>query len=199
MARQFSGDKIVVASHNAGKVKEIGELLNQLKVDPISAGDLNLPEPEETGLTFIENSELKALASALGSNLPSLADDSGLVVPSLGGYPGIYSARWAGPKKDFKLAMKKVMEELGGKDRSAFFVCALSLAWPDGHTETFEGKVHGSLIWPMRGKKGFGYDPIFKPNGFEVSFAEMDPLKKHAMSHRANAFKLLLGACFEGV
>ncbi len=199
MARIFKGDKIVVASHNPGKVREIGELLSPFQINPISAGQLNLPEPVETGLTFIENAKLKAYASAKGSNLPALADDSGLVVPALNGDPGIYSARWAGPKKDFNLAMEKVRFELADKDPSAYFVCALSLAWPDGHMETFEGKVDGTLKWPTRGDMGFGYDPIFYPHGFNISFAEMEPAKKHGMSHRANAFKLMLEACFGGV
>lgn len=194
--RKFNGPKIVVASHNPGKVTEIGALLSRFNVETISAGDLGLIEPEETGLTFVENAELKALASAKLSGLPALADDSGLVVPALEGAPGIYSARWAGPGKDFNIAMEKVILELGDNDPSAYFTCALSLAWPDGHIESFEGQVHGHLTWPMRGDKGFGYDPIFIPEGFDITFAEMEPFKKHAISHRANAFKLLIEASF---
>ncbi|MCH7806589.1 MAG: RdgB/HAM1 family non-canonical purine NTP pyrophosphatase [Proteobacteria bacterium] len=195
MARRLSENKLVVASHNPGKVREIFDLLKPHGFSLISAADLNLPEPIETGTTFTENARLKALAAATGANLPAVADDSGLVVPALGGAPGIYSARWAGPGKDFKPAMKKVMDKLGKKDRSAYFFCALAIAWPDRHVEVFEGRVEGILTWPMRGDKGFGYDPIFVPKGHDMTFGEMEPVKKHAISHRANAFKKFIAAC----
>ena len=196
MSRKFTEDKLVLASHNPGKVREISALLDPFNVDVVSAGDLGLPEPEETGQTFIANAELKALASARGSGLVALADDSGLAVDALDGAPGIYSARWGGPDKDFNVAMKRVIDELGDADRSASFRCALTLAWPDGHVESVEGRVDGHLVWPMRGDKGFGYDPIFVPNGYDQTFAEMDPTAKHEMSHRADAFKKLINACF---
>jgi XTP/dITP diphosphohydrolase len=187
----------VVASHNQGKVREIRELLMPFKADVISAGELKLPEPEETESTFIGNAKLKALAAARASGLHALSDDSGLAVTALGGAPGIYSARWAGPEKDFTLAMARVEKELAGKaDRSAKFVCALALCWPDGHCEAFEGEVHGTLTFPPRGTKGFGYDPIFIPTGFTTTFAEMEPAAKHAMSHRAQAFRQLVASCF---
>ncbi len=197
MARQFEGGRLVIASHNPGKVREIRELLEPLGADVISAGELDLPEPAETGKTFIENAELKALASATSANLPALADDSGLAVHGLGGDPGIYSARWAGPDKDFGLAMKKVEEALGGNpDRGAHFACALTLAWPDGHAETVEGAVHGTLTFPPRGDKGFGYDPIFVPDGRDETFGESDQAWKHSVSHRADAFRKLADRCF---
>ncbi|MHA1543723.1 MAG: RdgB/HAM1 family non-canonical purine NTP pyrophosphatase [Alphaproteobacteria bacterium] len=195
MARRLKEKKLVVASHNPGKVREISELLAPFHLEVVSASDLNLPEPEETGTSFAANAELKALASATGSGLPALADDSGLVVPALGGQPGIYSARWAGPDKDFNIAMKDVIDKIGDKNRKAHFFCALAIAWPDQHTETFEGMVHGILTWPKRGDQGFGYDPIFIPDGFDITFGEMEPVRKHAMSHRANAFKKFIAAC----
>lgn len=199
--RKFKDGKVVVASHNEGKVREIRALLEPFGVTTVSASELDLPEPEETGTTFRANAELKARASATASGLPALADDSGLAVKALDGAPGIYSARWAGPDKDFGAAMADVEEALKehGKDvdRTAKFVCALSLAWPDGHVETFEGEVFGTLTWPPRGDKGFGYDPVFVPQGHNITFGEMEPAKKHAMSHRAEAFKQLIDACFE--
>lgn len=197
--RHFDGAKLVVASHNKGKVREIRDLLTPFGVETVSAGELDLDEPEETGTTFKANAELKALAAAKASGVPALADDSGLCVEGLGGEPGIYSARWAGPSKDFAIAMEKVEQELKARKattRAAHFTCALSLAWPDGHVETFEGYVHGSLVWPPRGQQGFGYDPVFEPDGFDITFGEMDPDAKHAMSHRADAFKQLIEACF---
>ena len=197
MPRRFTGGKLVVASHNAGKVREIRELLAPFNADVVSAGELGLPEPEETGQTFIANAELKALSASLGANVIALADDSGLAVDGLNGAPGIYSARWAGPKKDFGLAMKKIENALGqNPDRNAQFICALSLAWPDEHCDTFEGKVAGKLTFPPRGTEGFGYDPIFTPEGFDITFGEMNPSKKHEMSHRADAFRQLVAACF---
>lgn len=195
--RSFTGGKLVVASHNAGKVREIRELLQAFVVDVISAGDLNLPEPEETATTFIGNAELKALAAARAANLPALADDSGLSIDALDGAPGIYSARWAGADKDFNMAMTRIEREMDGKaNRKARFICALSLAWPDGHCESFEGKVTGVLTFPPSGTKGFGYDPIFIADGHSVTFAEMEPAAKHAISHRADAFRQLVAACF---
>lgn len=200
MARQFNGNKLVIASHNQGKVREIGELLAPFGVATISAGDLGLPEPVEDGDSFIANAEIKALASATASGLPALSDDSGLQVHSLHGDPGIYSARWCGPEKDFSVGMRMIedrLEALGDNvNRRANFTCALTLAWPDGHMESFEGKVFGHVTWPMRGDKGFGYDPIFVPEGLSQTFAEMEPADKHAMSHRADAFNQLIAACF---
>jgi len=196
MGRRFTGDTLVIASHNKGKVREIAELLGAYVAYFPSAGDLNLAEPEETETTFIGNAELKARAAAAASGLPALADDSGLVVPALGGAPGIYSARWAGPDKDFSVAMRQVEAELGDRDPSAYFVCALSLAWPDGHTESVEGRIHGRLIFPGRGDKGFGYDPIFIADGRDITFAEMEPDEKHRISHRADAFAQLVARCF---
>lgn len=196
-ARHFDEPKLVIASHNKGKVREIAELLEPFGTDVVSAGELDLPEPEETGMSFIANALIKAHAAAEASGLPALADDSGLSVAALGGQPGIYSARWAGPEKDFDRAMARVNEELArSADRSGRFVCALALAWPDGHAEVFEGIVSGTIVWPMRGEKGFGYDPIFEPDGYAVTFAEMEPAEKHAISHRAVAFEQLVEACF---
>ena len=197
MARKFECGKLVIASHNLGKVREIRELLTPFNADVVSAGDLNLPEPVEDGLTFVANAEIKARAATTASGLPALADDSGLAVRGLNDKPGIYSARWAGPDKDFNLAMKKIHRELENiDDKSAHFTCALTLCWPDGHTESFEGKVFGKIIWPPQGDKGFGYDPTFVANGMDISFAEMEPKAKHAISHRSKAFKKLVEACF---
>ena len=198
MARKFDGGKLVLASHNSGKVLEIADLLAPFGADLVSAGELGLPEPEETGSTFIANAELKALAAAKRSGFPALADDSGLVVPTLGGDPGIYSARWAGPSKNFLAAMQKVEDGLRGeKDRTARFVSALTLAWPDGHTVSVEGTVRGELTWPPRGDRGFGYDPVFVAVGYDITFGEMDPVEKHQISHRADAFRKLVDLCFK--
>ncbi len=195
--------RIVIASHNPGKVREIGDLLAPLGYSVVSAGELGLPEPVEDGATFAENALIKARAAAAASGLAALADDSGLCVDALGGEPGIHSARWGGPEKDFGMAMRKIEERLkeaGASDpadaraRKAHFACALALAWPDGAAEVFEGQVHGHLTWPPRGEKGFGYDPVFIPEGHDITFAEMAPEKKHAMSHRARAFEKLLAA-----
>lgn len=198
--RKLQPGKLVIASHNPGKVREIAELLRPHGLDVISAAALDLPEPEETGTTFIANAELKARAAADLSGLPALADDSGLCVEALGGEPGIFSARWAGPEKDFAEAMRRVEMNLQQKGpetgRDAHFICALSLAWPDGHVESFEGRVDGVLVWPPRGEHGFGYDPMFQPNGHAISFGEMVPDAKHAMSHRADAFRQLVAAVF---
>ncbi|MBM3597185.1 MAG: RdgB/HAM1 family non-canonical purine NTP pyrophosphatase [Alphaproteobacteria bacterium] len=194
--RRFSGSKLVVATHNPGKLVEITDLMRPFGIETLGAAQLGLPEPEETGSTFEANAELKAHAAAQGAREPALADDSGLVVPALGGDPGIYSARWAGPTKDFSIAMTRVQKELAERDRKAHFVAVLSLAWPDGHCETFRGEVHGHLVWPPRGKRGFGYDPMFVADGHQITFGEMDPEQKHAISHRAVAFRKLVDACF---
>jgi XTP/dITP diphosphohydrolase len=197
MARRFTSDRLVIATHNSGKLREIAALMQPYGVSVVGAGDLALPEPEETGTTFEANAELKSLAAATTSGLPALADDSGLVVPTLDGAPGIYSARWAGPKRDFAQAMALVEERLAGaSDRRASFVAVLSLAWPDRHVATFRGEVRGSLVWPPRGTQGFGYDPMFVAEGESATFGEMDPAKKYAMSHRADAFRKLAAACF---
>ncbi|MCR4377816.1 MAG: RdgB/HAM1 family non-canonical purine NTP pyrophosphatase [Rhodospirillales bacterium] len=201
MARKFTGGTLVIASHNAGKVREIHDLLAPFGADAISAGDLHLAEPVEDGDSFTANARIKALAAAKAANLPALADDSGLCVHALNNEPGVYSARWAGENKDFTVAMRRIEDALNVKsaqNRSAHFVCALCLAWPDGHTECFEGQVFGAMTWPPRGDRGFGYDPTFVPDGHDITFAEMAPEQKHRMSHRAAAFNLLVAACFKG-
>ena len=195
MTRRFTGGRLAIASHNAGKVREIAELLAPFGIEGVPAAELGLDEPEETGATFLANAELKA-RSALGAGLPALADDSGLAVTALDGAPGIYSARWAGPDRDFSRAMAAVHERLGDRPREAAFVAALALAWPDGHVESFEGRVAGRLVWPPRGERGFGYDPIFMPDGHGETFGEMDPEAKARISHRARAFEKLAAACF---
>ncbi len=198
--RKLQPGKLVIASHNEGKVREIRALLAPYGIEPVSAASLELPEPEETGTTFVANAELKALQAADLSGLPALADDSGLCVEALKGDPGIFSARWAGPSKDFGVAMELVEQAIAdtGPDasRDAHFVCALALAWPDGHVEWFEGRVDGTLVWPPRGTNGFGYDAMFLPLEHEQTFGEMDPDAKHAMSHRADAFRQLVAAVF---
>lgn len=195
--RRFEDEKIVIASHNPGKVGEIAALLAPFGTEAVPAADLALAEPEETGDSFAANAELKARAAAEASGLPALADDSGLQVAALEGRPGIRSARWAGPEKDFRAAMRRVEEALSGlDDRSANFACALALCWPDGHLEAFEGHVHGRLVWPPRGTKGFGYDPMFAADGHDVTFGEMDAEEKHRISHRADAFRKLVDGCF---
>ena len=198
----------MIATHNPGKLWEMRGLLEPFKVDAVSAGDLGIPEPEETGTTFRENARLKADASAQAAQLPAFADDSGLVVEALGGAPGIFSARWAGPERDFRVAMEKVNQGLvaGGatapEARRAHFVAALCVAWPDGHEEAFCADVQGTLIWPPRGAEGFGYDPMFLPDGYEITFGEMTGEQKHGLpphgaglSHRARAFLKLAAAC----
>ncbi len=198
MSRKLAPGKLVVASHNAGKVKEIGALLAGRGLELVSAKALGLPEPEETGTSFVANAELKARQAADLSGLPALADDSGLCVDALHGEPGIYSARWAGEARDFGRAMELVEEHLraAGPEagRDAHFVCALALAWPDGHLVSVEGRVDGALVWPPRGKRGFGYDAMFVPLGRAQTFGEMDSTEKHAISHRADAFAKLAGA-----
>ncbi len=205
MARKFTEKKLVIASHNPGKVYEINNLLSPFGVEVVSAGELGLPEPVEDGDTFSVNAELKARAAAKGADLPALADDSGLVVPVLDGDPGIYSARWAenptGSDKDFDYAMNKVRQAIKTKGinpegQNAYFACSLSLCWPDQQVETLEGTVNGSLTFPPRGEKGFGYDPIFVPINYQLTFGEMDQNEKHRISHRADAFNKLVTLCF---
>jgi XTP/dITP diphosphohydrolase len=199
MARRLSaGSRLVIASHNPGKLREISDLIAPHGVDCVSAAALGLPEPEETAPDFVGNARLKALAAARASGLPALADDSGFSVAALGAAPGVVSARWAGPAKDFSLAMRRVQAEIGAHaDRRAWFTAALCLAWPDGETATFLGRVEGTAIWPPRGARGFGYDPMFVPLGEARTYGEMDPAEKHATSHRARAFAQLLAACFD--
>jgi XTP/dITP diphosphohydrolase len=205
--RQIIG-RLVIATHNPGKLAEMRELLAPFGIDAVSAGELGLPEPDETGLTFHDNARIKAHAAARASKLPAFADDSGIVVDALGGEPGIYSARWAGRDKNFRRAMETIEEKLRERGattlekRTAHFVSALCVAWPDGHTEDFEAQVDGVLIWPPRGDKGFGYDPMFLPDGHERTFGEMPSEEKHGLpprgkglSHRARAFLKLAAAC----
>jgi XTP/dITP diphosphohydrolase len=207
MARDLTG-LVVIATHNPGKLKEMRELLAPYRIATQSAGELGLPEPEEIGTTFAENAHIKALAAARASGRPAFADDSGLVVDALGGEPGIHSARWAGPEKDFRAAMNRIQTlliERGAKtpeQRRAHFIAALCLAWPDGHVENFEGRVDGIAVWPPRGDQGFGYDPLFRPDGFDVTFGQMSAEEKHGLppqgrglSHRARAFMKLAEAC----
>jgi XTP/dITP diphosphohydrolase len=205
--RRIAG-RLVIATHNAGKLKEMRELLMAFGIEAVSAGELGLIEPAENGTSFKENARIKASAAAMASGLPAFADDSGLVVDALGGDPGIYSARWAGPEKDFRRAMQAVEDKLRERgahatnQRRARFVCALCLAWPDGHVEEFEAAVDGTLVWPPRGEKGFGYDPMFLPDGHARTFGEMTNAEKHGLpprgkglSHRARAFLKLAEAC----
>jgi XTP/dITP diphosphohydrolase len=193
------GDRLVIATHNEGKLREIRALVAPFGIECLGAAELDLPEPEETGTSFVANAELKARAAADLTGLPALSDDSGLSVDALGGEPGIHSARWAEDGtggRDFGYAMEKVEAALASKPpesgRDAHFTCALSLAWPDGRTETFEGKVFGHLVWPPRGSNGFGYDAMFLPHGEELTFGEMSPEAKHAISHRAKAFEQMV-------
>lgn len=203
LPRLARGARLVVASHNPGKIREIADLIRPFGVDAVSAGTLGVSEPEETEATFAGNARLKALHSAKATGLPALSDDSGLEVEALHGAPGIYSARWAGPTRDFQLAMQKVADGVAEKEAwtvsgpRANFTAALCVAWPDGTTRVFEGRVFGRLVWPARGAKGFGYDPMFLADGETETFGEMSPQKKHAISHRARAFKLFVDACFD--
>ncbi len=192
---QFS--KLVIASHNAGKVREIRELLKPYAAEVVSASDAGVPEPEETGDTFAANAILKAEAVAAATGLPALADDSGLCVTALQGEPGIYSARWAGTDKNFNVAMQRVWDEVtvtDSTDYCAAFVCALALKIPGQIVQVFEGRITGQLTWPIRGQHGFGYDPMFIPDGYPLTFGEMLPADKHAISHRARAFASLIDA-----
>ncbi|MCH9000095.1 MAG: RdgB/HAM1 family non-canonical purine NTP pyrophosphatase [Proteobacteria bacterium] len=204
MTDSLAGETLVIATHNPGKLREIVALIEPFGVDVVAAAELGLPEPEETGASFAENAALKAHAAAAGSGHPALADDSGLAVAALGGAPGIHSARWAGPNKDFAAAMARVERELaaarasGVEDRRAAFVCALCLAYPDGREQIFEGRIEGRLTWPPRGEKGFGYDPMFLAEGHEITFGEMEPAEKHQISHRARAFAKLVRDVFGG-
>jgi XTP/dITP diphosphohydrolase len=195
MARRLAKGPLAIATHNAGKLAEMRALIEPYGIACRGAAELGVTEPEETGSTFEENALLKARAVAQASGLPALADDSGLVVPALDGAPGIFSARWAGPERDFYAAMARVERELQGRDPSASFVAVLALAWPDGESVAFRGEVKGRLTFPPRGNRGFGYDPIFVPLGHEETFGEMEPARKHAMSHRADAFRKLAAAC----
>jgi XTP/dITP diphosphohydrolase len=199
MARRLErGTRLVLASHNAGKLAELADLFTPFGVSLVSAGALGLPEPEETAPDFVGNARLKAVAASSASGLPALADDSGFCVAALGGAPGVVSARWAGPEKNFLAAMQRVQRECGANpDRRAWFVCALCLAWPDGETASFLGRAEGSLVWPPRGDLGFGYDPMFAPAGSALSYGEMAPTEKHASSHRARAMAQLASACLE--
>lgn len=201
MARQFSGDILVIASHNPGKVTEIAELLSGRVRHVPSAKEFGLDDPEETGDSFAANADLKARFVAEAVGRPALADDSGLVVPALDGRPGVHSARWAEQpdgSRDFGSAMESLTAELEARraERAAYFACALALCWPDGHCEVVEGRVEGRLVWPPRGDKGFGYDPIFEPAGHATTFGEMAPADKHRISHRSDAFRRLLTRCF---
>ncbi|MEB3414951.1 RdgB/HAM1 family non-canonical purine NTP pyrophosphatase [Alteriqipengyuania sp. WL0013] len=209
MTRRLSSGKLVIATHNAGKLKEISALLAPHGVSCISAGSLGLPEPAETGTTFVQNALIKARAAAEASGMPALADDSGLAVDALGGRPGVYTADWAERQwfegqagRDWYMAMGKVEGLLSEKgpdvDRSAAFHCVLALAWPDGEQAVYEGTAPGSLTWPPRGEMGFGYDPVFVPQGREQTFAEIAPEEKHAISHRADAFAKLVAEQFGG-
>jgi XTP/dITP diphosphohydrolase len=202
MSRKLSrGMRLVVASHNPGKLVEIADLIGPYGLEAVSAGALGVSEPEETETTFGGNARLKALHSAATTGLPALSDDSGLEVDILSGDPGVYSARWAGPTKDFKIAMQKVADAVAerrgwvGEGPRANFTAALCLAWPDGQTQVFEGRVFGRLVWPPRGSRGFGYDPMFLADGERETFGEMVPDRKHAISHRARAFRLFVEAC----
>lgn len=191
-----SGARLVLASHNQGKLREIFEMLAPLGVEVISAGGLGLPEPDETEDTFEGNARIKALAAAQASGLPALSDDSGFCVAALGGAPGVVSALWAGPGRDFAPAMARVRRQMGDNpDRRAWFICVLCLAWPDGHTECFEGRVDGTVAWPPRGTNGHGYDPMFVPEDGSLTYGEIDQGEKHATSHRARAFARLVKAC----
>ena len=213
--RKLETRTIVVASHNAGKIREIADLIGPFGFSAKSAAELNFAEPDETGTTFEENAAIKALASAKASGLPALSDDSGLVIDALDGAPGVYTANWAETAdgtRDFQMAMQKVETALADKgavtpeQRTARFVSVLCLAWPDGHTEMFRGEVEGTIAWPPRGTAGFGYDPLFQPQGFDTTFGEMSadekhgwkPGDEHALSHRARAFKIFVETCLEG-
>ena len=202
MAHRRITGRLVIATHNPGKLVEMRDLLSLYGVEAVSAGELGLPEPDEIGTTFRANARIKAEAAAKAASMPAFADDSGLAVDALGGDPGIYSARWAGPDKDFRVAMNKIQSllvEHGAKapeQRRGHFVSALCVAWPDGHLEEVEARADGTLVWPPRGTAGFGYDPIFVPDGYDLTFGQIDPDEKHRISHRARAFERLVQECF---
>ena len=191
MPRRLSGSNLVIATHNRGKASEIADLVRPFGLRLSMAADLELPEPEEDGETFLANASLKARAAAEVSGEVAISDDSGLVVPALGGAPGVRSARWGGPERDYERAMRAIHEQLGDRDRAAFMVCALALGWPDGHVEAFEGRVPGVLVWPPRGELGFGYEPMFLPEGATRTYGEMPRPEKHADDPRARAFAQL--------
>ncbi|MBI1244580.1 MAG: RdgB/HAM1 family non-canonical purine NTP pyrophosphatase [Alphaproteobacteria bacterium] len=198
--RLNAGGRLVVATHNKGKLAEMADLLRPYGLDCVSAGSLGVEEPDETGTTFEANAALKARHTATATRLPALADDSGICVSALDGDPGVFTANWAGPKRDFARAMRMVEAALdGAKDRTAKFVSVLALAWPDGEVSLFRGEVEGTLVWPPRGTRGFGYDPMFVPAGHAITFGEMEPEKKHTMSHRAVAFAKFKAACLDPI
>lgn len=200
--RKFSGDRLLVATHNKGKLDEIADLLVPFGVSVVGAAELNLPEPDETETTFVGNARIKAHAAAQATGLPALADDSGIAIDALDGAPGVYTADWAETPngRDFVIAMTRAHEELEAANaphpRTARFCCTLVLAWPDGHDEVFEGVMPGKIVWPMRGDQGHGYDPIFQPDGYDQTFGEMDRWEKNRISHRADAFGKLVAGCF---
>ncbi len=203
MTRAFDGDRLLVATHNAGKLEEIGALLTPYGVSVVGAAEMNLPEPEETGTTFVENARIKAHAAARATGLPALSDDSGIEIDALDKQPGVYTADWAETEtgRDFVMAMTKAHERLLASGASepwnARFCCTLVLAWPDGHDEVFPGVMEGRFVWPMRGAQGHGYDPVFQPEGYDVTFGEMDRWEKNRISHRADAFEKLVKGCFD--
>ncbi len=202
MTRTFDGDRLLVATHNRGKLEEIADLLTPFGVSCVGAAELNLPEPEETGTTFVENARIKAHAAAQATGLPALSDDSGIAIDALDGAPGVYTADWAETPqgRDFVLAMTRAHDALIAKGAvepwTARFCCTLVLAWPDGHDEVFPGTMEGRVIWPMRGDQGHGYDPIFMPEGYDITFGEMDRWEKNRISHRADAFRKFTAGCF---
>lgn len=201
--RKFIGDRLLVATHNAGKLEEIADLLGPFRVEVVGAAQMNLPEPVETEDNFIGNARIKAHAAAQATGLPALADDSGIAIDALNGAPGVYTADWAETPngRDFVLALTRAYNELEAANaphpRTAQFCCTLVLAWPDGHDEVFEGVMKGQVVWPMRGNQGHGYDPIFQPDGYQITFGEMDRWEKNRISHRADAFKKLVAGCFD--
>ena len=203
MTRKFSGDRLLVATHNQGKLEEIERLLEPFGVQVVGAAEMGLDEPEETETTFVGNARIKAHAAAKATGLPALSDDSGIEVDALGGAPGVYTADWAETPngRDFVMAMTRTHEELEAMNaahpRTARFCCTLVLAWPDGHDEVFPGVIEGKVVWPMRGDQGHGYDPIFMPDGYDITLGEMDRWKKNEISHRGDAFRKLVAACFD--
>lgn len=202
MTRKFSGDRLLVATHNAGKLTEISEILAPHGVAVVGAGDMDLPEPDETENTFVGNARIKAHAAAQATGLPALADDSGITIDALDGAPGVYTADWAetGSGRNFMMAMTRANDEISAKGtdapRTAQFRCTLVIAWPDGHDEVFEGVMPGSLVWPIRGEGGFGYDPMFMPDGYDITCAEMDKVEKNKISHRGRALAKFVAGCF---
>ena len=202
MTRKFEGKKLLVATHNKGKLAEIADLLQDYGVSVVGAAEMNLPEPVEDGTTFVENARIKAHAAAKATGLPALSDDSGLEIDALNGAPGVYTADWAETPngRDFNLAMARAHDELEAIGAPhpwrARFCCTLVLAWPDGHDEVFPGTMEGQIVWPMRGEQGHGYDPVFQPNGYDLTFGEMDRWEKNKISHRADAFAKLVKGCF---